>query len=90
MGGKFFWYSMMTGAIILWFFSIGFGYYLFPDNILLSFTPFLFLVILHSIEIPLVIKLLREKKVKSSSIAVKTFIFGFTWWLPFKKGIINK
>ena len=84
-----FWESLMFGALVLWFLAIIIGFYLFSDNILLEWTPFIFLVLLHGTEVPIVLKKLNGSKKKPAVIAVKTFLFGFTWWLPFKNGIVK-
>jgi hypothetical protein len=91
MNNKGFWYFLMFGSICLFAFSIGLGYYLFPDNCLLSLVFFLGLVALHVAEIPMTgLKIGKEKNIPIPTTIIKTLLFGFTWWLPLKKGIIQK
>lgn len=91
MNNKAFWYFLMSGSIALFAFAIWLGYYLFPDNLLLSWIIFIGLVVFHLSEIPIVsMKIGRERNVPVPAVIVKTLLFGFTWWLPLKNGIIDK
>ena len=82
---------LMFGSIVLYGLSIVLGRYLFPDSYLLSRIFFIGLLLIHILEIPIVsLKIGREKKVPDSMTIIKTILFGFTWWLPLKKGIIDK
>ena len=89
MNNKLFWYFLQFGAIILYAVSIPFGYWLFPGKNLHAWSIFLGLVLLHTSEIAIVRKIGREKNVSLLRVVVKTILFGFTWWLPLKKGIIK-
>ena len=86
ISNKYFWYVLMSGALVLWAFVIAL-IYLFPEW---DYKAVLFigLIILHGVEIPYVLTILR-KDVSTIPIAIKTFLFGFTWWLPVKKGILQ-
>ncbi|HOM88344.1 MAG TPA: hypothetical protein PLH80_11965 [Spirochaetota bacterium] len=86
ISNKYFWYVLMSGALVLWAFAIAL-IYLFPEW---DYKAVLFigLIILHGVEIPYVLTILR-KDVSTIPIAIKTFLFGFTWWLPVKKGILQ-
>lgn len=87
MNNKLFWYFLQFGAIILYAVSIPFGYWLFPGSTLCAWSFFAGLVLLHISEIPYARKIGSEKNIPFSSVVVKTLLFGFTWWLPLKKGI---
>ncbi len=81
----------MVGSIVLYGLSIALGRYLFPDSYLLSRIFFIGLLIVHILEIPtLSLKIGRDKQVPDSMIILKTILYGFTWWLPLKKGIIDR
>ncbi len=41
----------------------------------------------HVLEIPLAMKVLKDKKPALGRLLVGTILFGFTWWLPAKKGL---
>jgi hypothetical protein len=88
---KGFWYFLMYGSVALFAFSIWLGYYLFPDNTLCAWALFLGLVVIHLSEIPIVsLRIGKEKNIPLPAVIVKTFLFGFTWWLPLRRGIIGK
>ena len=88
---KRFWYFLMFGAIVLYALSILLGRYLFPGDLLMSHIFFIGLVVLHIVEIPAVsLKIGREKGLPSMIVVMNTLLYGFTWWLPLKKGIIDK
>lgn len=91
MNSKGFWYFLMFGSICLFAFTIALGFYLFPDNPLLKWIFFIGLLLFHVAEIPAAsLKIGRDRNVPSSTVVAKTLLFGFTWWLPLKKGIIDK
>ena len=91
MNSKGFWYLMMIGSIVLYGLSIALGRYLFPDSPFLSRIFFIGLLIVHILEIPVLsLKIGRSKQVPYSMIILKTILYGFTWWLPLKKGIIDR
>lgn len=91
MNSKGFWYFLMFGSICLFAFCIALGYFLFPDSPFLKWIFFIGLLAFHIVEIPLSsMKIGRAKNIPAPTIAAKTILFGFTWWLPLKKGIIDK
>ena len=89
MNHKAFWYFLQFGAIVLYAVSIPFGYWLFPDSQLSAWSIFAGLVLLHTAEINIARKIGNEKNISLLRVTVKTILFGFTWWLPLKKGIIK-
>ena len=89
MNHKAFWYFLQFGAIVLYAVSIPFGYWLFPDSKLSAWSIFAGLVLLHTAEINITRKIGNEKNISLLRVTVKTILFGFTWWLPLKKGIIK-
>lgn len=44
-------------------------------------------LIAHLLEIPLAFRLLRERRPAPLRVVLATILFGFTWWLPAKRGI---
>jgi uncharacterized membrane protein HdeD (DUF308 family) len=86
---KGFWYFLMAGAIALWIGVICLGFVLFPNNTgsALLFPCVLFLM--HCAEIPVSSKIGRDKGLSLARVGVKTIIFGFTWWVPVKKGVFD-
>ena len=88
---KMFWYFLMIGAIVLYGLSLVLGRYLFPGDPLMSRVFFIGLLILHIVEIPAAsLKIGRDKGLPASQVVMKTILYGFTWWLPLKKGIIDR
>ena len=89
MRSKGFWYFLMFGSVGLFGISYAVGYIMFPGNPFLSWIFFIGLLITHVAELPLAMKIGREKNLPAATVAVKTLLFGFTWWLPLKKGILS-
>ena len=89
MNSKMFWYTLMAGAVFLWFATLFGGRFLFPHDRLMSWTPFLFVLAIHVAEIPLIIRMFRQRE-GFPIILMKSFLFGFTWWLPYKRGVFDK
>ncbi|MCX8123185.1 MAG: hypothetical protein N3F66_03365 [Spirochaetes bacterium] len=83
---KYFWYVVMAGALFLWACAVAL-IFIFPESEYRA-CLLIALLILHCGEIPYTLKLLKGKKAPVA-IATKTFLFGFTWWLPFHKGILK-
>jgi hypothetical protein len=91
MNSRVFWYLLMIGSIVLYWLSILLGRHLFPDSYLLSRIFFIGLLAIHILEIPLIsLKIGRGKNIPVPMIIMKTILYGFTWWVPLKKGIIER
>jgi hypothetical protein len=90
MDSKGFWYFLMAGAIGLWV-AVLLIAILVPAMSMIARIVFIALAALHILEFPLVSKKIADRKGISGSAAfIKTILFGFTWWLALKKGIIEK
>ncbi|MBW2544718.1 MAG: hypothetical protein JRD43_04500 [Deltaproteobacteria bacterium] len=89
MKKKGFWYFLMSGAILLWIAVIWLGYVLFPDSVAGKAALPVLLLLMHCAEIPVSSKIGRAKGISGARIVVNTAIFGFTWWLPLKKGVFD-
>lgn len=89
---KVFWQCLlMPGSLIGWVFVFAgyfceFGGYL---KILWYAICAIWLVV-HPLEIFISYKIGKEKNIAIAMIIIKTILFGFTWWLPLKKGILEK
>ncbi len=55
-----------------------------PLGGLLGFT---LLVLLHASELFITLPLGRQKGLSSTRTVLMTMLFGFTWWVPLKRGI---
>ena len=49
----------------------------------------LVILIAHVLEIPLALKLLRERQPALPRLILMTTLFGFTWWLPARRGLYS-
>ena len=88
---KSFWYFLMVFVIVLYALSLMLGSHLYPVDPYKSWLFFIGMLIVHIIEIPMVsMKIGKGKGVPVSIVVLKTILFGFTWWLPLKKGIIKQ
>lgn len=47
------------------------------------------ILLLHNLELFITIPLIKNKAYPYGKGILKTLLFGFTWWLPFKQGTIN-
>ncbi len=45
------------------------------------------ILIAHVLEIPIAMQVLKAKNPAPGRLVLGTLLFGFTWWLPAKKGI---
>ncbi|MGA2782971.1 MAG: hypothetical protein ABSF13_13815 [Smithella sp.] len=90
MNSKGFWYFLMAGAVGLWV-AVLLAAILVPSISMIAWIVFIALAALHVLEFPLISKKIADGKGISGRTAfIKTILFGFTWWLALKKGIIEK
>jgi hypothetical protein len=47
-------------------------------------------VVIHAAELPISLKIGKQAGFSNKTVVLNTLLFGFTWWLPVKKGIIVK
>jgi uncharacterized protein YhhL (DUF1145 family) len=83
---------MMPGAILGWLFII-FGV-VFPigDETVRTFWLAItcMWVIVHPLELILSIPIGKKAGIPTGTTVLNTLLFGFTWWLPVKMGVLNK
>jgi hypothetical protein len=83
-----FWIWIDVGVILLYILIVG-GSYLIgqpgPGWILFGL-----LELLHLTELPTAVNIGREKGVGLGRALLMNMIFGFTWWVPLKKGVYLK
>ena len=90
MNSKGFWYFLMAGAIGLWIVVL-LAAILVPSISMIAWIFFIGLVTLHALEFPFASKKISGRKgIPARNAFIKTMLFGFTWWLALKKGIIEK
>jgi hypothetical protein len=82
------WILVEISTILLYIILIGYGYIL---NVpWLGWTLFLLLMMLHLSEMKKAFTIGHEKGLKDGRIIFMNMVFGFTWWLPLKRGIFMK
>lgn len=91
MNSRGFWYILMAGSLGGWLFTI-YGW-LFPieQGVLKTIWVAVALVwmVVHPLEIFITLPIGKKAGVGPVATALKTLLFGFTWWLPLKKGILE-
>lgn len=50
---------------------------------------FMFILLLHTAELPISMPIAKQKKIPYAKALIKNFLFGFTWWVPLNRGIIE-
>jgi len=90
--GKSFWYLMMAGSLGAWAFSIAGLVKPIKNENLKKLWQGIFCTwaIGHPLELVLAFGIGKSRGLSSLRILVKTLLYGFTWWLPLKLGIIKK
>ncbi|MGC9324845.1 MAG: hypothetical protein ACP5G0_08890 [Desulfomonilia bacterium] len=86
------WYLMMAGALAGWVFAIS-GLvkpYEPPAINTASKIVLLIWVLGHPLELPISMGIARQAGLSPLRAILKTILYGFTWWLPLKLGVIKK
>ena len=90
MSKRIFWYGLMTGAVLLWAGSIALGVYLSSKGNSYAWLLFGIILLVHTAENKVSFPLGKRLELSPGLVMVKTLIFGFTWWLPLRRGIIER
>jgi len=83
-----FWLLVQASTILLYILLIGGGYVFNQPAI--GWGLYAALFVLHLFELKTALKIGREKGLSTMRIVVMNLIFGFTWWVPLKRGVIKK
>ena len=83
-----FWLLVQASTILLYILLIGGGYAI--NKPLLGWGLYAALFVLHVFELKTALKIGREKGLSTLRVVVMNLLFGFTWWVPLKQGIIKK
>jgi len=90
---KLFWsLFMMPGAILGWIFTI-FGFVCPIENETLRILWIVVACIFcigHPVELLTSIPIGKKAGISTGTTVLKTLIFGFTWWVPVKMGVLDK
>lgn len=80
---------LMPGSLLGWGFAISGFIFDFDGCIKLFWLAVCIIwMIVHPLELLISYKIGKEKGIATPMIVIKTILFGFTWWLPLKQGII--
>jgi hypothetical protein len=83
-GKQQFWFALQAGLVGFW---VAVPVLELTGNSWPFVLPLAGLVLLaHVLEIPLAMRKLKALDLPVGTIAIKTLVFGFTWWLPLSKG----
>lgn len=83
-----FWILLQASTILLYILLIGGGYVLKLPA--LGWGLYAALFVLHLFELKTALQIGRENGLSKLRIVVMNLIFGFTWWVPLKQGIVQK
>ncbi|PKO00930.1 MAG: hypothetical protein CVU42_02100 [Chloroflexi bacterium HGW-Chloroflexi-4] len=83
-----FWLLVQASTILLYIILIGGGYALYQPA--LGWGLYAALFVLHLFELKTALNIGREKSLSTLRVVVMNLLFGFTWWVPLKRGIIKK
>lgn len=83
-----FWILLQLSTLGLYALLIGGGYALKLPALGWGLYGLLFL--LHVFELKTALRVGREKGLTTLRIVLKNLLFGFTWWVPVKRGILAK
>ncbi len=82
---------LMPGSIAGWMFAASGVWLQFDGPLRVAWiTVVLIWTILHPLEIAVSYRIGKEKGLSALRVVVMTILFGFTWWLPLKLGIIER
>ncbi len=87
---KGFWYLLMGGALALWTWAILAGLVFSSSASGLALVVLAALLVTHVAEIPVSYRVGRENGLSTSRVVVMTVIFGFTWWVAVKRGVLHR
>ena len=79
---KIFW-SIMQGLILaILIGALPLGYLL--DRPGIGWLVFIAVIILHLVELGITIPLAKQRQYPVPATVIRTMLFGFTWWVPWK------
>lgn len=85
-----FWYGWMGGCLFFWLVLILAGFVIPYRYRVIAQAVTGLLLALHVAEIPIARTIARDRGLTFFRTVVKTLLFGFFWWVPLDKGVINK
>ncbi len=90
LNNKYFWLLARNTVLLTWI-ALFFGAFGISTQVNWIFKiSIVVLLLIHSAEIPISLKIGKDKQLPTRTIIIKTLMFGFTWWLPLRKEIISE
>lgn len=77
----------MSSAVGLYL--LGLGLWIFSSLPWIGAGLVIGILMLHIFELKTALMVGREKNLSTTRIYLKNLVFGFTWWLPLKKGVFK-
>jgi len=88
---KSFWYALMLGSLIGWAIVVAGFFRPYGKGFRTVWLIMSAIWLSHPLEVPAAaLKIGRSKGLSLPEIIAKTTAFGFTWWLPLKKGVLSR
>lgn len=84
---KTFWVFLQWIALFLLVGSLPLGYLI--NHSIAGWLVFLVIFLLHISELLVTIPLAKRRQLPVEVAVLKTLLFGFTWWVPFKQGLLQ-
>lgn len=80
---------LANNAVVLLLHALGAGLYVTEgfDNTLVQLWAII--VVIHVLELPLAFLAVRDRAIPWSLTIFNTLIFGFTWWVPARRGVYH-
>ncbi len=90
LNNKAFWNILKSIVILGWILlfmlaSIGSGAF-----VLVARIAILVLILIHLSELTVSLPIGRENNLTTRRIVINTLVFGFTWWTPLRRGVIDE
>ncbi len=92
LDNKSFWIGNMMFCLVLWVFVIFGVFYSFESHevTIAWWAITLALVIGHTFELIISIPIGNNAGISLQKTIINTIIFGFTWWVPLKRGVFKQ
>ncbi len=90
LNSKLFWFLFRNSVLLVWIVLFLFAFGLSTPISPLFRTALVILLLIHAAEIPISLGIGKEKQLSTGIIIFKTLLYGFTWWIPLRKNLIEK
>lgn len=90
LDSKLLWVLLRFFVVFLWCVLIYLGFIIPSSLSLLMHVAIVLLLLIHLTELPIAFRIGKEKGLTKSIVVIKTMVYGFTWWVPLRRGVINE